>query len=60
MRDGASRLTVASAIAPLARTREAGVTVNSAGWDGQTVSASDAAAGALSTNDADEAAPTTA
>jgi hypothetical protein len=36
------------------------VTVSSAGWDGHTVSAPDAAAGALRTNDAEEAAPTTA
>jgi hypothetical protein len=52
--------TVASAMAPLASTREEGVTVSSAGWEGHTVIASAVAAGALNTKEAVEAAPTTA
>jgi hypothetical protein len=58
--EGRGGCTVASAMAPLARAREEGVTVSSAGCEGHTVRASAVAAGALRTKEAVEAAPTTA
>jgi len=57
---GGGALTVASVIAPLASTREEGVTESSAGCEGHTVMVSAAAAGALRTKEAEEEAPTTA
>ena len=47
-------------MAPFAKTREDGVTVSSDGCEGQTTRASAAAWGALKTNDAYDAEPTTA
>ena len=58
--EGGGGGTVASAMAPLASTREEGVTVSSAGWEGHTERAAAVAAGAFNTKEAVEAAPTTA